>query len=329
MAGLRGNTGWVMAQKQTAQGTPAVPAVPGGAAAGAYKSPLVSGGLAPQRNIAQLSETDSSRDQGVSYVASAGAGGSPQIYARDNSLGFWLQAALGTDAVTGTTPNFTHTLTPASTLPYLTVWRDVADTLWEQFLDCKVSSLVVSASAGSPLTVTPTLVGRSATRLTTDPSTTPAITLDNNYAYNFNDATITLSGGVTALVSQFSLTIDNTVVAQQTDNVVPIDVVEGLRRISLSFDLIFSTLAEYNAFNYGSTSGTTQGNTIYTTSAEFSFAHGANNNIDFLLPSIAYETFPVDVNAAGTPIVASITAVGQRGGSPIVTATVKNQAAVY
>lgn len=327
MAGLLGNTGWIMAQRQASQGTIATVALPG-VANGAFKSALAGGGIAPVRNIAQLAETDANRDQGISYVQSAEVQGSPQIYGRDDTVGFWLQAVLGADAATGTT-NYTHVITPSNTIPYVSCWRNVANTLWEQYLDCKVSSLVIAASAGSPLTVTPTIIGRQATRLTVDPSTAAAVPLDSNYVYNYNDATVTLSGGVTALVGQFSLTIDNTVVAQQTDNVVPIDVQEGQRKVSLSFDLIFSTLAEYNSFQYGSTSGTAVTNSIYTTSADFSFAHGANNNIDFSLPSIAYQTFPVDVNPAGNPITVSVTAVGQRGGSPVVTATVKNQVQVY
>ena len=40
---------------------------------------------------------------------------------------------LGTDTVTGTTPNYTHTITPASALPYMTLWREVSGTLWEQY----------------------------------------------------------------------------------------------------------------------------------------------------------------------------------------------------
>lgn len=63
MAGLRGNTGWIMAQKQVSQGTLATIAAPG-AGIGAFKSPLVSGGITPMRTIAQLSETDASRRPG-------------------------------------------------------------------------------------------------------------------------------------------------------------------------------------------------------------------------------------------------------------------------
>lgn len=327
MAGLRGNVGWVMAQKQTVKGTLATVALPG-VGAGAFKTALAGGGIGPNRTIGQLAETDASRDQGVSYVQSESIGGSPEFYVRDDNLGFWLQTVLGSDAVTGTT-NFVHTLTPSNALPYVSIWRDVSDTLFEAFVDNKVSSLVVSAQAGQPLTATATTVGASSTRLTVDPSISPAIPLSNGFAYNFNGATVTLGGAQVHNVSGFTLTIDNNVSAQQTDNVYAYDVTEGQRQVSLDFDMIFENLNEYNSFHYGSTSGTALSNNIYTTSMDLQFDNGANNQVKFHLPSIAYSEFPVDVNPNGDPITVAVKSVAQRSGSPIVTATVKNQVAVY
>lgn len=327
MAGFLGNIGWIMGQKQTAKGTPATVALPS-ATAGAWKSALVGGGMAPVRTVGQLAETDSSRDQGVSYVQSSGSAGQPQFYARDDTLGFWLWTALGADAITGTT-NFTHVLTPSNTLPYVTVWRDVADQLFEQYADCKVSGITVAAQAGQPLTATLNLFGANVVRLAVDPSTAATIPLSKGFVYNYNNATVTLSGGATALVGGFSLTIENNVTQQQTDDVQFYDVVEGQRQVTLDFDLIFSSLSEYNAFHYGSTSGTAVSPNIYTTSADFQFDNGVNNQVKFTFPSIAYTDFPVDVNAGGNPITVAVKSVAQRNASPIVTATIKNQAALY
>lgn len=327
MAGLRGNIGWIMGQKQTAKGTLATVALPG-VAAGAWKSALVGGGLGPQRTIGQLAETDASRDQGISFTQSEQNGGSPEFYVRDSSVGFWVWAAMGADAVSGSV-NFTHTITPSNTIPYISLWRDVADTLWEAYQDVKVSSLVISASAGNPLTATATVSGRISSRLTTDPSIAATIPLSNGYAYNYNDATVTLAGGATALVEGFTLTIDNNVTSQQTDDVNMYDVIEGQRTIELDFDLIFETLDEYNKFHYGTIAGTAIAPAIYVTSADFQFDNGANNQVKFTLPSIAYSEFPVDLNPNGDPIVASVKAIGQRSASPILTTVVKNQVAVY
>ena len=131
------------------------------------------------------------------------------------------------------------------------------------------------------------------------------------------------------MVRSFELNIDNNLSLQQTDASVPYDVVEGTREVSLSFDLIFETLSEYNAFHYGGTSGTAVSSNIYTTSADFQFDNGANNQIKFTLPSIAYEEFPVEPSAGGDPVTVSVRAVAQRGGSPVITAVVKNQDASF
>lgn len=325
MAGLRGNQAWWMYAKQTAKGTPATPAT-----TTTYKMPFSGGSIAPERTIDQLAETDANRDQGVSFTRQMGLSGAPEAYVRDASIGGLLTYTLGADAPTGTMPNFTHTITAANTIPYVTFWRDIADTLWEQYQDCLISSLTIRAGAGDPLTAVANVIGLQATRLTTDPSTTPAIPLQTGYVYNYNDATVTLAGGATALVSSFELTIDNNVSRQQTDSAIPYDVIAGQRQVSLSFDLIFETLTEYNKFHYGGAAGTAQTQAIYTTSADFQFDNGANNQIKFTLPTIAYEEFPVEPNVAGDPVVASVRAVAQRPASgSIITAVVKNQVATY
>lgn len=329
MAGLRGNTAWLMLAKQVAKGTAATPA-----AASAVKVPFSGGNVGPVRTFGQLAETDANRDRGTSFVITGGVEGSPEQYVRDRPFSLALDLAFGasSDTVSGTTPKI-HTITPKNTLNYFTAWRDIGDTLYEQYTDCYVNSLRVHANAGQPLEAVLSINGRSPTRLLTDPSVTPAIPLESGYVYSYNDAQVTLAGGVTALVGSFDLTIDNNVTRQQTDDVVPYDVVAGQREVTLSFDLIFETLAEYNKFHYGGAAGTTLSPTIYTTSAQFDFVPGGippgvpgagNNGISFTLPSIAYEEFPVQPDAGGAPIVSSIRAVGQRGGSPIVTAVVRN-----
>jgi len=434
MAGLRSNQAWFMAQKQTAKGTIATPAVPTTGVAGAYKMPFSGGNIGPTRNSDHLSETDANRDRGVTYVSSVGVEGTPEFYVRDASVGFWLQAALGgADAVTGgvagttsiattgiptggtftltmsgrttaaiaynataavvqtalnnlgiypqftsvsggplptavvltaaasaiptitadstgltggTTPTatitpgttgtaFSHTLTPGNTLPYISCWRSIADTLWESYQDCKVGTFTMSASAGSPLTAHAGIKGVVPTRLTTDPSLAPAIALQNGTVYTYNDRTsagvgvVTLGGSTTSLVSSFELTVENNVTTQQVDNVVIYDVVEGVREVDLAFDLIFETLDEYNKFHYGGVVGTAVAPNVYTTSAVFTFNKGTSNQIQFTLPSLAYEEFPVSPDPGGDPIVASVRAVAQRNSSPIITVNINNQTAIY
>lgn len=330
MAGLRGNVAWFMAQKQTAKGTAATAAVPGAAVAGAYRFPFSGGNIGVTRQMDRLTETDASRDQGTTYPVTSRVEGSPEVYVRDGGIGALLYWALGADAPTGTTPNFIHAITPANSLPYITCWRNIGDTLFEQFRDCKVGSLSISAEAGAPLVATAGIQGLQATRLAADPSVTPAIPIQSSSVYSFNEATITLGGGATALVRSFELGIENNLSIQQTDSIEPYDVYEGTREVTLGFDMYFETLTEYNNFNYASqTAGQAISSSVYTTSALLSFDKGANNSVAFNLPSIAYEEFPVEPSAGGDSVVVSVRASAQRSGSPTITATVKNQVAVY
>ena len=324
MAGLKGNVAWLIAQAQSVKGTPATLDD-----TKAFKMPMTGGGISPTRSVERLSETDASRDAGVSYVQQTGVEGSPEFYVRDRSIPFWLWAGMGDIASTGVDPDYTHTITPGNTLPYITAWRNVGDVLFERFLDCKVGSLNISADAGSPLTLTAGITGTQTSRLTTAPDAGDELPVEADEVYNYNYATVTLGGAETRLISSFDLTIENNVTAQQTDDSVPYDVVEGIREVSLGFDLIFESLTEYNKFHYGGAAGTEIDPGIFTTSAIFTFSLGAANEISFNLPAIAYEEFPVDADPGGDPITVSVSAVGQRSGSDIVTATVKNQVATY
>lgn len=318
MGGLRGNQASLAYAKQSVKGTPVTAYVD--------RLPFSGGSIAPVRTIDNLSETDSQRDRGVSYVQVLGVEGAPEVYVRDANIHHILEAGFGSLATAGAT-NYTHTITPAAAIPYYTVYREIGNTLFEQFNDCMVNEITVSADAGQPLTASISYVGRQSVRLTSQPAAVSSLTLAAGPAYNFNEATVTLAGGATALVSGFELTYTNNVTTQQTDDVIPYDVVPGLREVSLGFTMIFETLDEYNRFHYGTITGTTQSNALATVAADFLFTKGANNSVQFTLPAISYEEFPVDPDPGGDPITVDVRASGQRGGSPIVTAVVKNQQA--
>jgi hypothetical protein len=324
MAGLRGNEAWLMFAKQASKGTTATPAT-----LTTHRTAFSGGNIGPVLESDVFAETDASRDQGVPFKVASGVEGSPEVGVRDNNIGLILLGVLGADAVSGTGPNYTHAITPSNTLPYLTFWKGLSSTLYESYTDCMISSVTISAETGGVMTAAMGIQGRTPLRLTADPSTSPSIPMDSGALYNFNESTITLAGGATSMISSFELTIENNVTAQRTDDIVPYDVVPGIREVSLSFDMVFETLDEYNKFHYGGAAGTSPVSTIHTTSALFSFSKGANNEISFNLPNIAYTELSPEPDPGGDPIVVSVAATGVRSGSPIVTATVKNQVASY
>jgi hypothetical protein len=319
MAGLRGNQASFALAKQTAKGTPNTTYTD--------RVPFTGGSIAPTRTVDNLSETDANRDQGISYVANVSVEGAPELYVRDANIHHFLEAAFGAIATTGAGPNYTHDVTPANALPYYTLYREIGDTLFEQFNDCMANELTVSADAGAPLTASLSFLGLEAQRLAAQPASITSLTLANQAVYNFSEVAVTLGGGATSLVSSFELTLTNNTSSQQTDDFTLYDVVPGQREVTLGFQTIFETLAEYNEFHYGGPSGTTQSGSLFETDANFTFTKGANNEISFDFPVIAYEEFPVDPDPGGAPIVVDVRARAQRNVGDIASAQVKNQAA--
>ena len=313
MAGLRGGQAYIARAKQTAKGTPNTTY--------AEREPFSGGNIAPSREIDNLSETDANRDQGISYVQQTGVEGSPERYVRDTTIHHHLYDALGAIATTGTT-DFEHVITPANSLPYLTLLKGLGGTLWEQFNDCKVGELTISSDTGGALTVSSDVQGREAVRLTSEPGSLPA--LEAIEPFYMNEAAVTLGGASTSLVGSFELTISNNLSLQQTDDSKPYDVVEGQREVTLGFNLIFETLAEYNKFHYGGAAGTAQSSSLATTSFEITFSKSATNFLTLELPLIAYEEFPVEPDPGGDPVEVDVRARAQRGAA-VVTATVGNQ----
>lgn len=319
MAGVAGNRAAFAWAKQTVKGTANTTY--------AYKSGFSGGNIAPSRNIEQLSETDSSRQEGVSYVSQTAVEGSPELYVRDENIHSLLEAVLGAKATTGAGPNYEHELTPAAALPYYTFARTIGGVIHEQFKDCMVSELVISADAGSPLTATATIMGVEATFLGAEPAS--ALDLADSPVYNFNNATVSEGGSATRLVSSFELTISNNVSMQQTDDSIPYDLSPGTFSVALSYDKILADDDAYREFHYGSTSGTAQSNTIVEKAIEFSFSLGANNDITFTLDHMAFEEYPVDPDPGGDPIVVPTRCRAQRDlTDPAVVAVVNNQVAV-
>lgn len=334
MAGLSGKSAWLAYAKQTsgAKGTLA--------AAPTFKSAFSGGNLGPVLETDRLSETDSSRDQSAAFVTTSGVEGSPELYVRAKAIGFWLSMVLGTTVSTGST-NYVHTITPGTALPYFSAWKNIggATGLFESYQDCQASSLAISAEAGQPLAATVGIQGLIPRRIVTeatgvDPTIAPALAIDADPVFNFNNATITLGGVATSLIRSFELTIENNVERQQTDDVTPFDLNAGQREISLGFDLLFQNITEYNKFYYGGVitgSAATISPTIFTTSASFTFTLDANTEVSFTLPSIAYEEYPIEPQPDGSPIVSSVRAVAQKAtGVPnLLTAVVKNSQASY
>lgn len=321
MAGLRGNQAFWVAAKQSGKGVEPTK----------WQDTYLftDGNLSPSLQSDQLAETDSSRNAGDFFVTQTGSEGNPAAYVRTASIQHLLEYALGSAAHEGSAEaGYTHKVSSAAALPYITLGKGQGGTLFEQFNDCKVDELAFSWATGQPGTVSASIMGRSAVRKTEEwkeelapPATSTLPPL------NFNNATVKIGGAETRLVSSFELTISNNLTVQQTDDSIPFDIVEGPLAVTLGFDYIVEDLKEYNKFHYGGEAGTTQKPEIYTTEdLTFEFAGtNAKNSLKFVIPKTAYTEFPIEPDAGGAPTTAAVRGAAQRDAEGFLQATVLNE----
>lgn len=306
MAGLSGSQAYFGIAKNTgdAKGAPATTP--------RWRNAFTGGSAGPERVIERLQETDTTRDPGSAYLVRGGSAGSPEFYVRPDSFPAYAAAAYGSLVTSGAGP-YTHTVdTTAATLPYTTFFKMLGGTIFERYEDCMVSSLTVRAEAGQPLSAALNFMGLSVTRADVEWATPGTFDVDD--PWYFHEATVALGGSTVTNVRSFELTLENNVQQQQTDSIALYDVVPGRRELSGSFDMIFDSVDAYAAYkthHYGSTSGTTQPNTLQTQSISFTFTKGTDS-IQFQVAKVAYEEFPADPDAGGDPVISSVRFAGVR-----------------
>lgn len=158
------------------------------------------------------------------------------------AIATWL---LGTDAITGASDPYTHTITPASTSPYLTAWRMVDDE-WMQMNDLKVQQWAIGAAndgediiAYIELTV---VVLELPQYLDAAPASLPSRESD---AYTFWDGTgayaVDAGGGSEAAVDNITnwrVQASKNMSTPKGEDYTPYDAFEGRGEVEVAFDLL-------------------------------------------------------------------------------------------
>lgn len=142
------------------------------------------------------------------------AGGSIDIPAYYDGIGVLVKAALGAVASTTGSAPYTHTYTPAASLPSLSIQfqrgTNLANSM-EDFSGLKVNTMTISAEAGSEMTISFDLIGKDASARTTNiTSDFPAH--DEVLHFEAGDLTLGSSFSPTALqIRSFELTLSNAI----------------------------------------------------------------------------------------------------------------------
>ena len=255
------------------------------------------------------------------------------MVAHPAGLGLLLYAALGAIATTGITPNFTHAITPASDVPWLTLFGELAGG-WQKIVDAKVDTLSLRQDDPGLLRVAVAFGGLSPSLL----EATWAATNDEAGTVKFIGAggyvkldTIT---GTPAVVPERGVDIS---IARKLQPVQPAmavtasDLVPGVAEVETTVKIAPDSLAEYRKVFTGSASGTTPALVPAYGSLEYWWTIDANTELKIAAGRVLWECpdFP-DVDASGALVELTLKGkVLQPASGDGLTATLKNQTPSY
>jgi len=192
----------------------------------------------------------------------------------------FLVAAIGTDAVTGTSPSFTHTISEANVLQSLTVEKNIGNFESLQFAGARVSKYSIKASSGnSAAEFTADLVAQSVAVL----SAPTTVVVVNEEPFVFAEFTLTSGANILQQATNFQLDIDNVMKETYTFN--QSSTLQFLTptalKVSGSFDVVFDdlTAGSYDFF--------TQAANGTQATLKFKLAHPATGgSIEFDMPLV-------------------------------------------
>lgn len=282
--------------------------------------------IAPDKQRERFAMTDNNRDLNASYTSGMFVTGDVPVYLHPDAMSFLSYAVLGANADAGTTPNFTHTATPAADLPWLTCWRMVAGTIIEQYLDCKLGSMSVEGAAGQPLGATLSFVGCTSTFLAAD----TALAALTSAPYLFMEGAGLVSiGGSARKCHRVTIGINNNLSGYQSDGYTYDDVDVGGREFEFSFATRFggaTAFPSYRTFFYGSDAGTVLDPAVATNVVSVIFRRNANLEWKVDFPSVTYQPFQVQPDPGGDPLEVEVACFVERA-TPTGTFTTKDQKA--
>lgn len=319
MGGFSSGIGTVALAYQAAKGTPAsTPQVRYNLAA--------SPSLLPERTMGRYSHTGQGRDEGDAYTSLLAVQGEFSFYAHFDGFALPAYLALGAIADSGGPTNYTHTITPADTLPFFTLWRQVAGNIFERWQDCKCSLLRLESSAGQPAVVTMGVMGVKSTFLASDPV---LAALSSAGLMHWEAADAFKFAAAAQRLSRSTWEISNNVSGFQADHVTYDDVDEGKRNVTYGFATRYqgpTSFPKYREHYYGSDSGTDLAPNVGTLAFDVEYVRNANASVKIELPQIKFAALPVQPDPAGDPIGMEVSCeVEKPSGSPICTITVKDQ----
>lgn len=165
-----------------------------------------------------------------------------------------------------------HTITPANTKPFFTVWFELADSLFLIFKDCKFTSMNMEFAAGGDLAVSTGLISGGYRRVA---ATVGGGYYDQVYApLRVPGAVYNIAASPDQTLASGNFNIDSAVNPVQTDQVTYSYLEDGQREITFGYEGVYTDVQRYAQVYMGSSSGLTPSSTIYEAAMDWTFGNG-------------------------------------------------------
>lgn len=229
---------------------------------------------------------------------------------------------LGADAVTGAGDPYTHTITYASILPYLSIARGVSQnssgtyTILERVTDCKPLKLEIGGNAGKEILGKATFIGSTSSIPSAD-----TVVLGSEGPGMFGATAFTLAGPTEASTLQAQLQSFKVVIDRGTKEVfgpnqlTPIGVFEGQVKVSLDFEAVLAAATLYKLTNYGGNAGTVPAAALGGGTLSIVTTVSTNHDITLTLGAFDYIMADPDMNADGTLAMVKVATAPFKSGS--------------
>lgn len=212
---------------------------------------LMGGGVAGAKTTGDVEETSDDLVRSTSFVGQVRSEGSPSVAVRPASIGLLFYLAMGAKAVTGAADPWTHTFTLAKPLPWCTVWRRLANGLFERFADCKVNSLTLRSEAGGILAAEVGFLGLTAAHQTAAEATATPEVAATTFVHADGQGALLYEGAAAAEIRRVSLALNNNLELLQGDAISGFDLVEKVRDITIETEHIIQDFNLYRRWMYG------------------------------------------------------------------------------
>jgi hypothetical protein len=196
-----------------------------------------------------------------------------------------------------------HTITPANTKPFFTVWFELADSLFLIFKDCKFTSMNMEFAAGGDLTVSTGLISGSYRRVS---ATVGGGYYDQVYApLRVPGAVYNIGASPDTSLASGNFNIESAVNPVQTDGITYSYLEDGQREISFGYEGVYVDQQRYAQVYMGSSSGLTPAQTIYEAAMDWSFG-GGGQRIKYTLQRALFTEAGAAPDPGANPLMLSV-----------------------